>query len=165
MHITQGEHAVSADRDAVITTLLGSCVACCLWDPEARIGGMNHMLLSARGSADATCNLAGVNAMELLINDLIKLGARRDNLHGKAFGGARMIKGLSDIGAANASFALDFLEREGIACEGHSLGGEKARMLKFWPSSGRVLQKIANGAQITSEQPIERVGGNAPELF
>jgi len=165
LHITQGEFVVSDDPDVVISTLLGSCVACCLWDPRVGVGGMNHMLLSARGSAASTQNLAGVTAMELLINDLIKRGARRASLRGKAFGGARMVKGLSDIGASNASFVLDYLRREGIACDAHSLGGEHARVVRFWPVSGRAMQKSTLSTDIGAEQKPAEPKGNAPELF
>ncbi|MCR8826611.1 chemotaxis protein CheD [Pseudosulfitobacter koreensis] len=143
LHITQGQHATSGNPDVVITTLLGSCVACCLWDPGAKVGGMNHMLLTVRGDADLTDNFMGVNAMEVLINELIKAGARRSSLRAKAFGGARMVNGLSDIGDANAQFTLDFLASEGITCDGHSFGGSNARNIRFWPASGRVLQRIS----------------------
>ena len=69
--------------------------------------------------------------MELLINDILKLGARRDRLTAKAFGGASMVEGLSDIGQANCDFTTDFLEREGISCQGKSLGGDYARHVMF----------------------------------
>ncbi|MEO0936530.1 MAG: chemotaxis protein CheD [Pseudomonadota bacterium] len=165
-HITQGEHMVSDQPGTVITTLLGSCVACCLWDPEARVGGMNHMLLSVRTTSYTHCNTAGVNAMEVLINDIIKLGGVRGNLKAKVFGGAQMVSGLSEIGISNGRFVLEFLEREGITCESHSLGGVSARMLKYWPTEGRVLQKIASSTPVVPEpQVLEESAGNAPELF
>lgn len=165
-HITQGEHLASDQHGTVITTLLGSCVACCLWDPQARVGGMNHMLLSARGTSEAHCNTAGVNAMEVLINDITKLGGVRTSLRAKVFGGARMVSGLSDIGTSNGRFVLEYLAREGITCERHSLGGVSARMLKYWPTEGRVLQKIASRMGVAPEaQVLEEDAGNAPELF
>lgn len=166
VHITQGEHCASDQPNAVITTLLGSCVACCLWDPEARVGGMNHMLLSTRGAAAAQSNTAGVNAMEVLINDIIKLGGVRSCLKAKVFGGAQMVSGLSEIGISNGRFVLEFLAREGIACDGHSLGGTSARILRYWPTEGRVLQKIASRERVAPEVPVaSQNAGNAPELF
>ena len=78
LHITQGERAVGKNPDDVISTILGSCVSCCLWDPTAGVGGMNHMLLTVRPNTGGMCNLTGLNAMELLINDILKLGGRRD---------------------------------------------------------------------------------------
>ncbi len=97
--ITQGEHFVSSNPELSIYTLLGSCVACCLWDPLSKIGGMNHILLTRSGNNSGQFNLIGVNAMELLITDLMKAGAMRGQLRAKVFGGARMIGGLSKIGS------------------------------------------------------------------
>lgn len=165
-HITQGEFAVGNRPDMVITTILGSCVSCCLWDPVAKVGGMNHMLLTVQSDDRGSCNLAGINAMELLINGILKLGGQRDRLRAKAFGGARMVAGLSDIGAQNASFTMDFLEREGISCDSQSLGGTTARHVMFWPASGRALQKIRQSADLIEEIPVQEAQrGNDLELF
>lgn len=166
VHITQGERAVGYHPDRIISTLLGSCVSCCLWDPVAKVGGMNHMLLTVSAGKSGVCNLAGINAMELLINDILKLGGRRDRLKAKAFGGARMIAGLSDIGKLNGDFTLRFLANEGIDCEGHSLGGGSARQVMFWPATGRVLQKIRTGTDLPEEMPVpQAIVGNDLELF
>ena len=166
IHITQGERATSADEEQVISTILGSCVSCCLWDPVAGVGGMNHMLLTVSAGQAGPCNLAGINAMELLINDILKLGARRSRLRAKAFGGARMVAGLSDIGKANCEFTLGYLEKEGIHCDGQSLGGDAARHVMFWPATGRALQKIRMDQVLPDEEPIQTEGkGNDLELF
>ncbi|MFK7745271.1 MAG: chemotaxis protein CheD [Roseobacter sp.] len=165
-HITQGERAVGQRPEQVISTILGSCVSCCLWDPVARVGGMNHMLLTVSTKSTGVCNLAGINAMELLINDVIKLGGSRDRLRAKAFGGARMVAGLSDIGRMNSEFTLDYLNKEGIVCEKHSLGGETARHVMFWPTTGRALQKIRTDAPLPPEVPmVQEDKGNGLELF
>lgn len=165
--IVQGEHAASGDPNACITTILGSCVSCCLWDDVARVGGMNHMLLAVNTSSDVVCNLAGINAMELLINDILKLGGQRNRLRAKAFGGARMVSGLSDIGQSNISFTLEFLKKEEITCEGHSFGGTSARNIKFWPASGKVMQKISSDPppEQIMPPPAPEVTGNGLELF
>jgi chemotaxis protein CheD len=128
---------------------------------------MNHMLLAVSTANKVACNLAGINAMELLINDLLKLGAQRPRLRAKAFGGARMVSGLSDIGQSNIDFTLDFLTKESIICEGHSLGGSSARHIKFWPASGRVMQKIAKDTSVQplDLRPVSEVSGNGLELF
>lgn len=166
IHITQGERAVGTNPDDVISTILGSCVSCCLWDPVAGVGGMNHMLLTVSTKSTGVCNLAGINAMELLINDILKLGGSRSRLRAKAFGGARMVAGLSDIGHINSAFTLEFLEKEGIHCEKHSLGGDTARHIMFWPSSGRALQKVrADEVLLEEVQPQNKVTGNDLELF
>ena len=166
IHITQGERAVSKDPNEAITTILGSCVSCCLWDPVAGVGGMNHMLLAVSTKSSGPCNLAGINAMELLINDILKLGGSRDRLRAKAFGGARMVAGLSDIGRSNSEFTLDFLRKEGITCEKHSLGGEAARHVMFWPATGRAMQKVRADEVIVEQMPTPaNVPGNDLELF
>ncbi len=161
--ITQGEYATGSGPDIVISTLLGSCVACCLWDPVTRIGGMNHMLLAVSGGGDTSCALSGINAMEVLINDLVKLGAVRGRLRAKVFGGARMISGFSDIGAKNAAFTLSYLGQEGIPLITQSLGGNSARNLRFWPGIGRAMQKMTNAP--VRDMAFAAPGGNGVELF
>ncbi|MEM9636889.1 MAG: chemotaxis protein CheD [Pseudomonadota bacterium] len=167
IHITQGEQAVASDPSVVITTLLGSCVSCCLWDPVAGVGGMNHMLLTTSAGDDGASNLVGINAMELLINEILKKGGHRENLRAKAFGGAQMVAGLSEIGKQNSAFILDFLDQEGIACDGHSLGGETARHLMFWPATGRVMQKVRTDAVREDATLVQAPStpGNELELF
>ncbi len=165
--ITQGEHAASGDPDVVITTVLGSCVAVCLWDHLARIGGMNHILLASQTERDMRSDMAGMHAMELLINALLKLGATRERLQAKVFGGAQMVSGLSGIGASNAAFTLDFLARENIACIGRSLGGHQARRLLFWPVTGTVRQKSGRN-EVPEPKPVLPTAlptGNGLELF
>lgn len=165
--ITQGEFAVSGRGDCVISTILGSCVSTCLWDPEHRVGGMNHVLVARSMSGPVRCDAAGVNAMELLINALVRLGAARHLLRAKVFGGAKMISGLSDIGHENGLFMIEFLAREGIPCEGRSLGGTTARQVRFFPAEGRVLLKAAGVASEVAapSRPAERAKGNDVELF
>lgn len=164
--ITQGEHCASADPDVIISTLLGSCVACCLWDPLAEVGGMNHILLAANPKGpDEGPNPAGINAMELLINDLLKLGARRNRLLAKAFGGAKMVSGLSSIGPANARFALDFFRRENIECTSQSLGGDKARYVIFTPATGAVRIKTHQREAPKPDPIVSHTSGNGLELL
>ncbi len=140
--LLQGEYRVSDDPSLVITTILGSCVAACLRDPFANVGGMNHFLLP--GETDRTVAQAaeryGVHLMELLVNGLLKLGARRDRLKAKLFGGARIVEGLSDVGALNAKFAKHFLEVERIELIGGSLQGLRGRRIEFKPVSGDARQ-------------------------
>lgn len=167
--ITQGEMAVESAANVCISTLLGSCVACCLWDPVRRVGGLNHMLLAGRSTDRTASQLAGINEMELLVNAMIKQGAARDRLVGKVFGGARMVSGLSNVGEANGRFTLEYLEREGIPCLSHSLGGESARHLLFWPESGVARQKFARDTPLPEESAPVRMPvvpqGNGVDLF
>ncbi len=163
--ITQGEYHASNRVDDSISTLLGSCIACCLWDPAAAVGGMNHILLASRTRNMAQCDLAGVNAMELLINAILKLGGRRERLLAKVFGGAQMIDGLSEIGPANCLFAETFLEAENIPCVSKSLGGDLARQVLFTPTTGAV--RVKAHPKVTAEPRGKTVlpKGNGLELF
>jgi chemotaxis protein CheD len=153
VHLVQGEYHVTADPGVMLTTLLGSCVAACLRDPDLAIGGMNHFLLPGQEGdlADELPRDAeryGVHLMELLVNGLLRQGARRERLEAKLFGGARTMEGLADIGARNASFAERFLRHEGIRMVGGSLRGEQGRRIQYWPGSGRARQVFLNSDQI-----------------
>lgn len=165
----QGEHSVGHEPDTVLTTILGSCVSACLWDPDVRIGGMNHIVLPDAPDGDVMRASVGVNAMELLINGIIRRGGERGRLQAKLFGGASMIAGLSDVGARNAAFASDFLEAERIPCLSSSLGGMQGRRVQFWPYSGRARLMILADADVPQEEarprPPPPVGGSDLELF
>jgi len=156
IHVIQGEYHVASDPNVMLTTVLGSCVSTCLFDPVAGVGGMNHFLLAeqtGRGSEDAM--RYGAYAMEMLINGMLKRGARRERFQAKLFGGARMMAGLSDVGADNAKFALKFIEDEGIVLTGHSLGGTAARRVEFWPASGRARQRL-NAVEEPPPPPVQK---------
>lgn len=146
INIVQGEQHVDRDPDVVLTTILGSCVAACLYDPAAGVGGMNHFLLPGDQPGREVLNPGngamryGAYSMELLINGLLREGAQRSRLKAKLFGGARMLKGLTDVGDANAAFAERFLREEGIEIVGGSLRGEHGRRIQFWPVTGRAQQ-------------------------
>lgn len=125
----------------MITTILGSCIAVCLFDPVARIGGMNHFLLGEPGpnSRVRACdaNSYGIHAMELLINELMKDGASRSRLTAHLYGGANIIRRLNGIGESNALFARRFLDTEGIPIRFADLGGQRARKVEFLPYAGK----------------------------
>ena len=146
LNIVQGEYHVSDDVGLMLTTILGSCVAACLHDPVAGVGGMNHFLLPGRDDASCLPDRHGVHAMELLVNGLLQRGARRERLQAKLFGGARMLQGLTDVGTLNAEFAERFVKRERIALTGGSLRGERGRRLQFWPVAGRARQMTIAGS-------------------
>ncbi len=140
VNVVQGEQFVSDDPNLVLTTLLGSCVAACIRDPVAGVGGINHFLLPGDRTPASDSVRYGVHAMELLLNALLRHGARRERLEAKLFGGANLMRGLTDVGAMNAAFATDFLKREDIRHVGGSLGGEAGRRIQYWPVSGRARQ-------------------------
>lgn len=166
LHLIQGEAKWGAGEDLVLTTLLGSCVAACMRDPQAGVGGMNHFLLPghAEGSAQARSESYGLYLMELLINGLLKLGARRERLEVKLFGGARTVSGLSDIGAKNAKFAKDFLQMEGIIHSGGDLGGDKGRRIEYWPHSGRARQIFLDKSAALPPPPPTRARQSVGDL-
>lgn len=144
VHIIQGEFYVTEDPEIVLLTLLGSCVAACIRDPIAKVGGMNHFLLPGfeQKSDRSEAERYGVHLMELLVNGLLQKGARKERMEAKLFGGARTMEGLSDIGARNAAFAERFLKDEEISLIGGSLGGDNGRRVQFWPVSGRARQSV-----------------------
>lgn len=139
--IVQGEKAVVTEADVVITTLLGSCIAVCLHDAEARVGGMNHFLLGEPDPAhhirEQDLHRYGVHAMELLINAMMQAGAVRSRLRAHVYGGANIIANFSGIGTANGAFALRFLETEGIPVGRSDVGGTAARKVEFVPWDGK----------------------------
>jgi chemotaxis protein CheD len=145
--ITIGIGELHAESEpAVITTVLGSCVSVCLFDPLKRIGGMNHILLP--GNADLKLfNVSaryGVNAMELLINKMLTKGADRARLRAKVFGGGRMLTDTPQVyspGKENARFVFDFLDTEGIQVDSFNVGGAYGRKIHFYTHSGEVLMK------------------------
>ncbi|MDD7972412.1 chemotaxis protein CheD [Roseinatronobacter alkalisoli] len=164
IHIVQGEHQISGQPGTVITTVLGSCVAACIYDPECGIGGMNHFLLpeSASGSGDIRYAAA---AMEVLINGLLRQGALRNRMQAKLFGGARMIPTLPDIGRRNAEMAQRILQNDGIRVVSGDLCGNEARRIRFWPTTGRVqMQLLGNEAPPPAEKPVRTAPGEV-ELF
>lgn len=143
--IIQGENYVSGEPDLVISTLLGSCVSVCLQDPVGRVGGMNHFLLGEPGKDDRIQHrdLAryGVHAMELLINELMRIGGVRSRFRAHLYGGANIIAGLGSIGSSNAAFARRFMETEGITIGHCDLGGTHARRIEFVPYEGKARSR------------------------
>ena len=134
---------LATDQPVALVTLLGSCVAACLYDPALGLGGMNHFMLPGGDVNDATSARYGANAMELLINDMLKRGARRQRLLAKVFGGGNVLSGFhSDpIGTRNAGFVVDYLRAENIRVVASDLGDNQARKVCFFVQTGRSLVK------------------------
>jgi chemotaxis protein CheD len=168
--ILPGQYVASAGPTGM-ATLLGSCVSTCLWDPQRRIGGMNHFMLPGdNGSAGSLVTRSarfGVHAMELLINDMLKLGAERRRLVAKVFGGARVLQGFDslDVGGRNCGFVLEFLEVEGIPVLAQDLLGTSARKLHFSPDTGKVLLKkldrVGDDVQRQERDYVRNLGSTA----
>ncbi len=158
--VMPGEFFV-AKEDVVISTVLGSCVAACIWDRTAQVGGMNHFMLPGEDTGGdnpaAVSGRYGVFAMEQLINELIKRGARKSNLEAKVFGGGAVLRNFStiNVGERNAAFVLQFLKTEGIRVASQDLLDIYPRRVAFFPASGRALCKKltkTDTAVVTAEQ-------------
>lgn len=144
--ILPGEY-YATKRDVMIVTVLGSCVSACIRDRESGIGGMNHFMLP-HSDADpdnplSTSARYGTYAMEMLINDILKLGARRESLEAKIFGGGNVLTGftVNQVGTRNAEFASHYLQTENIRVIAKDLLDIYPRKVYFFPNSGRVLIK------------------------
>lgn len=142
--VLPGEYFVTT-TDMLLVTVLGSCVSACIRDKDKGLGGMNHFMLadSTEQSPNSASARYGTYAMEILINHLLKLGARRGNLEAKVFGGGRVMASLSssNVGERNSSFVLDFLHTEGIFVSAQDLLDVHPRKVYFFPTTGRVLVK------------------------
>lgn len=169
IHLIQGEFYVTGNDAVVLTTTLGSCVAACMRDPVAQIGGMNHFLLpEGDGAQGREAHKYGAYAMELLVNGLLRAGARRERLQAHLFGGARLSGRLVDVGAKNVAFAEGFLKREGIAIGRSSVRGNQARRVQFWPATGRLRQLLLekyDQSIIEAERTPRKPDYGAVELF
>lgn len=130
------------DEDLLIMTTLGSCIACCLWDRERRIGGMNHFMLPDGGGA-ADGGRYGSFAMELLINEMMKRGASRLAMEAKVFGGGAVISGMNSInvGERNTRFVMDYLKTERIPVVSKDVLDVYPRKVCFFPASGKAMVK------------------------
>lgn len=152
----------AARGSGAITTVLGSCVSTCLWDPAERIGGMNHFMLpgdnASAGSPWAASARYGVYAMEVLINEMIRLGADRRRMVAKVFGGAQLLAGFNrlDVGAKNSEFVLEFLRVEGIRVLAQDLMDVCPRKVNFFIDSGKVQVKRLSVAPSETVQRRDR---------
>lgn len=159
--ILPGEYYVTS-RDMVLVTVLGSCVSACIRDRDSGIGGMNHFMLPDVGqdlhNPLSTSMRYGAYAMEVLINQLIKLGAKRNYLEAKVFGGGNVLRGftVANVGQRNAEFVERFLSMERIPLVARDLLDLYPRKVYYFPSTGRVLvrklKKVHNDTIVQREQ-------------
>jgi len=139
-----GEYYITA-QPMVLVTVLGSCVAACIRDPQLNIGGMNHFMLPESvhepDSPLSSSARYGTYAMEVLINELIKLGARRNKLQAKVFGGGNVLRGFTatNVGERNAAFVLEYLKTENIPVVAKDLVDIYPRKVYFFPENGKVM--------------------------
>ncbi len=174
--VLPGEYFVYHE-DLLIMTTLGSCIAACLWDRQARVGGMNHFMLPEGGNS-GTGGRYGSFAMELLINEMMKLGAQRGSMEAKVFGGGQVVAGMTsmNVGERNTTFVLDYLKAERIPVVSKDVLDIYPRKVCFLPASGKAMVKRLasthnNDALVAQERiaaqkvtPAANVGGSV-DLF
>lgn len=140
--IFPGEHYVTQSAEEMIVTVLGSCVAACIRDPSAGVGGINHFMLPESRNGDwgnVSASLRYGNfAMEQLINDILKLGGRRSHLEIKVFGGADVLRNGATVGRQNSEFIEAYLKAEGLPIAAKHLYGQHPRRIHYFPGTGKV---------------------------
>jgi chemotaxis protein CheD len=157
--VAPGEHEITAAKDEIVATVLGSCISVCMRDPQAGVGGLNHFLLPKNnGGSDVHAGERyGDTAMEVLINGLLKRGAKRSGLEAKVFGGARVLSGATmlAIGDGNIAFVEAFLKMENIPIVSKDVGGTSSRRIHYQPSTGRAWVQHVQPSARSSEHDQE----------
>lgn len=159
INVLQGQARVSAGPRVEFSTVLGSCVCSCLFDPETEVGGMNHFLLAEPPSGASKGDFDehyGVYLMELLINEMLANGAAKHRLRAHLYGGANLNSNFSRIGTKNAEFAHHFLAKEGITVVREDLGGSQARRVDFRPARGQVRCRTVENTLAPEPLPSTR---------
>jgi chemotaxis protein CheD len=150
----------ASGKEILLDTVLGSCIAACIYDPVAAVGGMNHFMLPEGADKDnPTSTRYGVHAMELLITEVMKLGGQRKRFNAKVFGGGHVLKireSLDGIPQQNIDFVHRFLQNESIPVMGEDIGGYQARRVLFNTQNAKVfLKKLGtNEAERTAEEEM-----------
>lgn len=158
--ILPGEYYVTRSPE-IINTVLGSCVSACVRDIDTGIGGMNHFMLPNAKPGQASWELEtryGVAAMESLINDILKLGGRKNRLEIKLFGGGEILNmNTNAVGQRNVEFAIKFMQVEGIEIASQDLGGPHPRKVLYFPHDGRVMIRRLRSiqAQVVCDQETQ----------
>lgn len=161
--VLPGEYFVS-NEELVVMTVLGSCIAACIWDGRARTGGMNHFMLpDGDNDGSESSGRYGSYAMELLINEMLKLGARRETMQAKIFGGAQVMAGFTtmNVGERNTKFVLDYLATERIPVVSQDVLDIHPRKVCFFPVTGKALVKRLAHAHPETLAVEERRGNAA----
>jgi chemotaxis protein CheD len=171
--ILPGEYFVH-NEDLLIMTTLGSCIAACLWDRNARVGGMNHFMLP-EGTGES--GRYGSYAMELLINEMMKRGASRTTMEAKVFGGGQVVAGMStmNVGERNTNFVIDYLKTERIPIMSKDVLDVYPRKVCFLPASGKAMIKrlaatntdalLAQDRAAAQRAVPANTGGGSVDLF
>ena len=171
--ILPGEYFVH-NEDLLIMTTLGSCIAACLWDRNARVGGMNHFMLP-EGAGES--GRYGSYAMELLINEMMKRGASRMTMEAKVFGGGQVVAGMNsmNVGERNTNFVIEYLKTERIPIMSKDVLDVYPRKVCFLPASGKAMIKrlaptnaealVAQDRAAAQRAVPANTGGGSVDLF
>jgi chemotaxis protein CheD len=171
--ILPGEYFVH-DEDMLIMTTLGSCIAACLYDRNAKVGGMNHFMLPD-GAGDS--GRYGSYAMELLINEMMKRGASRMTMEAKVFGGGQVVSGMTtmNVGERNTNFVMDYLKTERIPIVSKDVLDVYPRKVCYLPGSGKAMVKrlaptntdalLAQDRAAAQKAVPASTGGGSVDLF
>jgi chemotaxis protein CheD len=171
--ILPGEYFVH-NEDMLIMTTLGSCIAACLYDRNAKVGGMNHFMLPD-GAGDS--GRYGSYAMELLINEMMKRGASRTSMEAKVFGGGQVVSGMTtmNVGERNTNFVMDYLKTERIPVVSKDVLDVYPRKVCFLPGSGKAMVKrlaptntdalLAQDRAAAQKAVPAATGGGSVDLF
>lgn len=165
----------AAREPSVLKTVLGSCIAVCLSDPVARIGGMNHFMLPAPGDGSEEpwgSARYGIHAMDLLVGAMLKAGADRRRLQARLFGGASlagMTNGRDGVGQRNVEFIEEFTKVEEIVVVSRDLGGHLPRQIRFYTDTGKVQVKrlglhTLRLTRVEEREHLRRMRQNGPQF-
>lgn len=162
--VLPGEYYVTTEN-MMICTVLGSCIAACLWDRSLNIGGMNHFMLPEGDIAD-TSGRYGSFAMEVLINEMFKLGARRENMQAKIFGGGQVMASFTtmNVGERNTDFVTQYLQTERIPIVSEDVLDIYPRKVVYFPTTGKAMVKRLAHAHPEALVERERSTGSAVQL-
>lgn len=162
--VLPGEYFVTGEN-MVICTVLGSCIAACLWDRNLNIGGMNHFMLPEGDSNDVSGRY-GSYAMEVLINEMIKLGARRESMQAKIFGGGQVMANFTtmNVGERNTDFVTQYLHTERIPIVSEDVLDIYPRKVVYFPMTGKAMVKRLAHAHPEALVEQERARGSAAQL-
>jgi chemotaxis protein CheD len=173
--VLPGEYYVDTE-DMLVMTTLGSCIAACLWDRNAKVGGMNHFMLP-EGAGSSDCGRYGSYAMELLINEMMKRGATRTTMEAKVFGGGAVISGMNtiNVGERNTAFVMDYLKTERIPVVSKDVLDVYPRKVCFLPASGKAMVKrlaptnaeaLVMQDKVAAQKAVpQSTGGGSIDLF
>jgi chemotaxis protein CheD len=137
--VLPGEFAVTMSKDDMLATIVGSCVTACVRDPVLGVGGMNHFMLPGD---EAPALRYGHFAMQRLLSALFGMGAKRERLEIRLFGGASLLKSPTSLGDENIRFIKNYLQEEGLQETAADLGGVYPRRIHYVPATGRVFRLL-----------------------